>query len=115
MNHSVRFVKLSVIVLILLGILFELSVWYRGGVPLINQLYRVISGAPEIHVDGQSLLYSGTFPEKRDYLIPYKLSTEGVQLYKATGIGDMPPPWIYVIRENKAAYRYKKPHHGFGF
>jgi hypothetical protein len=116
MNHSVRIVKLSLIVLILLAIFFELMVWYRGGVPLTNQLYRVISGAPEIHVDGQLLMYSGTFLEKKDYFIPYKVSSEGVQLYKSTGIGDMPyPPWIYVIRENKAAYRYKIPHPIFQF
>ncbi|WP_026174159.1 hypothetical protein, partial [Effusibacillus pohliae] len=99
---------------VLLAVAADLTVWWRGGVPVMNHIYRIVSGAPNVHLNGTTLLYSGTFKESK--FAPYKRSDEGVQLYKAAGIPEgVTRHWIFIPRDDKPAYRYKFPEYGIGF
>lgn len=107
----VKFFSISAVVLL---ILLEITVWSRGDITLTNHIYRFVSRAPEIHINGQMLSYGGTFDESKDYFVPYTMSDEGVQLYKAKSIPELQkPPWIFVIRDHQPVYRYKFPKSGF--
>jgi hypothetical protein len=85
------------------------ALWYRGGVPITNQAWQVLAGAPAVHVRGQSLVYSGTFPVNDEGIVPLAVSDEGLALYKARGTPDW-YAWIFIPRTGgRPAWRYKRP------
>ncbi|WP_281889693.1 hypothetical protein [Paenibacillus sp. YYML68] len=100
---------------VLLGILLssiiivDTYLLFNAKVPITNQLYRYISGAPEVHMKGKLLLYRGALHNVD--LVQYIDSDQGLQLYKDLGVPDrIPklPPYLYVKKDHKI-YQYKIP------
>lgn len=87
----------------------DVMLWARGSVPLVNRAYRLISGAPAVHVNGSLLSYHGRFPTSPGYLKPWQPSDEGVPLYMVVNPYGTVPPWIYIPRTEAEAFRYKYP------
>jgi len=95
----------------LVGILLlsEIILWTSGKVGLINMANRIISGAPNIEIEGKRLSYQGTIHSSLSDLDEYTSSDEGEALYKAKGTPPN-PPWIYVKKDSNTFFRYKIPH-----
>lgn len=115
MRLRLRLALLFLSILLILAAILDIRLWFDWQVPYSNRLYRILSGAPEVHVNGELLMYSGTVKESPGYFEPYKISDEGMQLYKAGGIGEMKPPWIFIPQSDGQAYRYKYPKTPWGF
>lgn len=81
-----------------------------GKVGVLNITQRVISGAPHVIVQGQTLSYQGKvhWEDMQNSIEEYSVSDEGNVLYKALGT-PVPPPWIYVRKEKNEGFRYKIP------
>lgn len=96
------------LVLLSLLVLADVTAGALGLVPVWNRTYRLLSGAPAVHVGGQLLIYSGRFPTSEEYLVPYTRSDKALQLYKARGTPEL-PPWVFVPRHGEPSFRYKRP------
>lgn len=105
-----------IIVILILFTGLEVYLMYSEKVPLSNRMYRVISGAPTVHLNHELLLYQGTFKTDKNYLVSYKKSDENIELYIASGIpAEMRPPWIFVPNGNDKSYRYSIPKPPFSY
>ncbi|WP_440111671.1 hypothetical protein [Paenibacillus sp. QZ-Y1] len=100
----------SIVILISILLISELAIWCSGKVGVLNITQRVISGAPHVVVQGQTLSYQGkvNWEDFQSIVEQYSISDEGTVLYKAKGT-PVPPPWIYVKKENHQGFRYKLP------
>ncbi|MCP1186048.1 hypothetical protein [Paenibacillus sp. 1781tsa1] len=100
----------SIVILIIILFMSEFVMLYSGKVGVLNITQRVISGAPHVIVQGQTLSYQGKihWEEIQSSIEEYSLSDEGTVLYKAQGT-PVPPPWVYVRKENNQGYRYMVP------
>ncbi|MET3940453.1 hypothetical protein ABIC22_003265 [Paenibacillus sp. PvP094] len=97
------------IILVGLLLLSELFIWSSGRIGLINTVSRMISDAPDIAIQGKRLSYQGTVSfEDTLSFEQYASSDEGKALYKAKGT-PIPPPWIYVKKDENHFFRYKVP------
>src|SRR5688572_8852096 len=99
------------VIVLLLFIATETILLSNEQVTITNHLYRIVSGAPTVHLDGKLLYYNGTFEASPDYFEPFRNSDEGIELYKAGGIPNEMnvPPWVYISRDDASAYRYSYP------
>ncbi|OPG94396.1 hypothetical protein B2I21_30885 [Chryseobacterium mucoviscidosis] len=103
-----RWIK-SIVILIVILFMSELVMLFSGKVGVLNTTKRVIAGAPHVIVQGQTLSYQGKINfEDIQSVEGYSTSDEGTALYKAIGT-PVPPPWIYVRKENTTFFRYKLP------
>ncbi|MHA7582404.1 hypothetical protein ACX12E_18755 [Paenibacillus vandeheii] len=103
-----RWIK-SIVILIVILFMSELVMLFSGKVGVLNTTKRVIAGAPHVMVQGQTLSYQGKINfEDIQSVEGYSTSDEGTVLYKAIGT-PVPPPWIYVRKENTTFFRYKLP------
>ncbi|MDN4599640.1 hypothetical protein P5G61_00245 [Paenibacillus sp. F6_3S_P_1C] len=103
-----RWIK-SIVILIVILFMSELVMLFSGKVGILNTTKRVIAGAPHVMVQGQTLSYQGKINfEDIQSVEGYSTSDEGAVLYKAKGT-PIPPPWIYVRKENTTFFRYKLP------
>ncbi|WP_433746109.1 hypothetical protein [Paenibacillus amylolyticus] len=100
----------SIVILIIILFMSELMMLSSGKVGVLNITQRVISGAPHVIVQGQTLSYQGKvhWEDVQNSMEEYSVSDEGTILYKAKGT-PVPPPWIYVRKENNQGFRYKVP------
>ncbi|MEO2211379.1 hypothetical protein ABGV40_11100 [Paenibacillus amylolyticus] len=100
----------SIVMLIIILFMSELMMLSSGKVGVLNITQRVISGAPHVIVQGQTLSYQGkvNWDDMQSSIEEYSISDEGTVLYKAKGT-PVPPPWIYVRNGNHQGFRYKIP------
>ncbi|MDQ0724900.1 hypothetical protein QF049_006161 [Paenibacillus sp. W4I10] len=100
----------SIVILIIILFMSELMMLSSGKVGVLNITRRVISGAPHVIVQGQTLSYQGKvhWEDMQSSIEEYSVSDEGTVLYKALGT-PVPPPWIYVRNGNHQGFRYKIP------
>lgn len=105
--------KKKVRLFVLLIILFagiEIFLMYSSRVPLTNQIYRVVSGAPAVHLNGKLLYYHGTLEMDHNHLVLYKQSDEYIDLYIVREVPEgMRPPWVHVLKKDNLSYRYSFP------
>ncbi|MDR6718449.1 hypothetical protein [Paenibacillus sp. 2003] len=101
---------MSIVILIIILFMSELMMLFSGKVGVLNITQRVISGAPHVIVQGQTLSYQGKvhWEDMQNSIEEYSVSDEGNVLYKALGT-PVPPPWIYVRKEKNEGFRYKVP------
>jgi len=101
----------SIVILIIILFISECVMLSSEKVGVLNITQRVISGAPHVVVQGQTLSYQGKvkWEDIQNSIEVYSVSDEGTILYKALGT-PVPPPWIYVRKENQQGFRYKFPH-----
>lgn len=99
---------IGIFTLVGLLLLSELFLWSSGRVGLFNTTNRIISGAPNIEVQGIRLSYQGTIFSSPSDLDEYASSDTGEALYKAKGTPPN-PPWIYVKKDSNTFFRYKTP------
>ncbi|MFC9709260.1 hypothetical protein ACFTRD_14020 [Paenibacillus sp. NPDC056933] len=99
----------SIVILVSILLLSELVMNSKEKVGILNTTKRVIAGAPHVIVQGQTLSYQGKINFNDIQSVErYSTSDEGTALYKAIGT-PVPPPWIYVRKENTTFFRYKLP------
>lgn len=100
----------SIVILIIILFMSEFVMLYSGKIGVLNTTQRIISGAPHVIVQGQTLSYQGkvNWKDIQNSIEKYFLSDEGTVLYKALGT-PVPPPWIYVRKGNHQAFRYMVP------
>ncbi|SEO81538.1 hypothetical protein [Paenibacillus sp. OK076] len=99
----------SIVILVSILLLNELVMNSKGKVGILNTTKRVIAGAPHVIVQGQTLSYQGKINFNDIQSVEgYSTSDEGTALYKAIGT-PVPPPWIYVRKEDTTFFRYKLP------
>ncbi|WP_072734659.1 hypothetical protein [Paenibacillus sp. ov031] len=101
-------ILIGIFTLVGLLLLSELFLWSSGRVGLLNTTNRIISGAPNIEVQGKRLSYQGTVHSSPSDLDEYASSDIGEALYKAKGTPPN-PPWIYVRKDSNTFFRYKTP------
>ena len=99
----------GIIVLVSLVVASDLFLWSSGKVGMFNTAKRVLSGAPHVTLNGQTLSYQGKVDfEDIDAIEEYATSDEGIPLYKALHTPPS-PPWIYVKHEHTTFFRYNVP------
>ncbi|WP_145150022.1 hypothetical protein [Paenibacillus xylanexedens] len=100
----------SIVILIVILFMSEFVMLYSGKVGVLNTTQRIISGAPHVIVQGQTLSYQGkvNWEDIQNSIEEYSVSDEGTFLYKVQGT-PVPPPWIYVRKEKSEGFRYKVP------
>jgi hypothetical protein len=87
----------------------EMLLWFQGRVPVTNQAWRILAGAPAVHARGHLLMYSGAVPVTDQGIVPLAVSNEGLALYKAKGTPDW-YAWVFVPRTGgRPAWRYRWP------
>ncbi|MCM3170753.1 hypothetical protein [Paenibacillus sp. MER 99-2] len=101
---------ITIILLVLsLLVLSDVWLWSSGKVGVFNTAKRVLSGAPQVTLNGQTLSYQGKVDfEGMDTLEEYATSDAGIPLYKALHTPPS-PPWIYVQHEHTIFFRYNIP------
>ncbi|WP_128103152.1 hypothetical protein [Paenibacillus sp. DCT19] len=101
---------ITIVLLVLsLFVASDLFLWSSGKVGIFNTAKRVLSGAPHVTLNGQTLSYQGKVDfEGMDTLEEYAASDEGIPLYKALHTPPS-PPWIYVKYEHTTFLRYNIP------
>lgn len=99
----------GIIVLVSLFVASDLFLWSSGKVGMFNTAKRVLSGAPQVTLNSQTLSYQGKVDfEDIDALEGYAVSDEEIPLYKALHTPPS-PPWIYVKHEYTTFFRYNVP------
>ncbi|WP_458123679.1 hypothetical protein [Paenibacillus sp. Z3-2] len=100
----------SIVILIIILFMSEFVMLSSGKVGVLNTTQRIISGAPHVIVQGLTLSYQGkvNWQDIQSSIEEYSISDDGTVLYKALGTL-VPPPWIYVRKENHQGFRYKLP------
>lgn len=109
---------LLLLLLLLLFISTEIVLYVNGQATLSNRLDRAISGAPDVHLYGKTLLFHGQYDLAPSEISPYTTSEEGIALYKSKDLADtnMQPPYIFVPipGDDQHVYKYSFPK-GIGF
>ncbi|WP_041617005.1 hypothetical protein [Paenibacillus mucilaginosus] len=105
----------AILTLLFLTLSVDGYLLFKGRIPYSNSLYRVATGAPIVSMDGVVLFYGGKIGEEvnEEDLVQFRLSDNGIALYKSKGIPDgipKTPPYIYLKQENEVyEYTYPKP------
>ncbi|MBL0388562.1 hypothetical protein JJB07_18315 [Tumebacillus sp. ITR2] len=109
-----KFWKRILLTLLVVLVATDLTLWWNAKVPLSDRLYRVVSGAPEIHLDGALLYYEGRLDNSA--VVEYRPSDEGLYLYKSFDIpdGQVPPYYYKLGMDNFVGFKYSKMHRPFG-
>ncbi len=105
MAKRLPFVVTTLVLLLGINDLILLS---TSRVPLLNRAYRVLYGAPAVHIDGQLLMFSGAAPAAPEYLEPVTDSDEGIRLYRVRETPDG-SQYLLVPRPGALSYRYQRP------
>ncbi|WP_338540380.1 hypothetical protein [Paenibacillus tundrae] len=99
----------GIVVLVSLFVVSDLFLWSSGKVGVFNTAKRVLSGSPQVTLNGQTLSYQGKVDfEDIDAIEEYATSDERIPLYKALHTPPS-PPWIYVKHEHTTFFRYNIP------
>ncbi|MGZ4032002.1 MAG: hypothetical protein ACXVP5_05165 [Tumebacillaceae bacterium] len=103
-----------IILILLAWIGTDLTLWFTDQVPFSNRAYRVMSGAPAEHLNGELLMFHKKETAQDNEILYYKNSDESDKLYKAQGVPDQQfPPYFFVRGSGQEVYKYSIPNAPF--
>ncbi|WP_429310996.1 hypothetical protein [Paenibacillus mucilaginosus] len=91
----------AILTLLFLTLSVDGYLLFKGRIPYSNCLYRVSTSAPKVSIDGVVLFYGGKIGDEVNEanLVQFRVSDNGIPLYKDKGIPDgipKTPSYIYL-------------------